>query len=174
MPPPGTTTWPSRPAYTWWPRPTTTRRPTTTQPPTTTTTTTTTTRQPTASEWRDSDPSYFYTPQQIEATTAVMKAMRAAFADQLADQWQGDNFCLWEDVFCATAGLWIYLFFRDLQGVMPAIPDGVSASDVVIWKLFLTGNPGITGTLDQQWYSMPTLERLDLRGSAVEGVRPDM
>lgn len=97
-----------------------------------------------------------------------MKSLRAAFADQLADQWAGDNFCLWEDVFCATAGVYIFLFFRNLQGVMPAIPEGVSASDVVMWKVFLLGNPGITGTLDPLWYEMPTLERLDVRGCSLD------
>ncbi|KPA78293.1 hypothetical protein ABB37_06434 [Leptomonas pyrrhocoris] len=134
----------------------------------TTTTTTTTTSSPCNFHCIP-----YLTTAQCVATGAVLNALRTAFPAQLENVWAGSNFCLWKQVQCSLGGVVVLIPYWNLQGTMPAVPVEVAPADVAVSALILTGNTGITGTLDKSWRRLPKLRVLDVTGCSLSDASSD-
>jgi hypothetical protein len=115
----------------------------------------------------------FFTEAQRIATSAVLYVIRDAFSDVLHNLWSGANFCSWPHVYCSTDGVIVELRQQNLQGTMPAVPASVKKNDVFLGALVLSGNVGITGTLDASWNQLPHLSVFDVSGCSLGGALPE-
>jgi hypothetical protein len=102
------------------------------------------------------------------------------WSDSPANGWLGPCHCRWVGVFCinpkACDDSPVYVIGRqhDLTGVLPSWNgDPGQGALPQLQQLYLTENPGLTGTLPETWGNMTKIMYLDLVTNNLDGSLPE-
>lgn len=113
----------------------------------------------------------YFTPAQVKATRTVLTALGGGFA-ALKGLWQRSNFCTWFGVTCSDDGVRVSLHNQNLVGTLPPVPAGLEVADVMLISLDLSNNLQLTGSLPNEWLSLPNLAVLNVSNCGLSGALP--